>query len=165
MKTLRHVGLLACLAVLAACGKDKPAGTATALTEPQLRAFLEQVESASYTEREDEVLGAALADDVRIVWRTPGEPDEAMDKDEYLEDPEGLDSHDYSYKVDAIDVAADGKSATAKVAATETYSFEGVKYASDYEQLYRIELRDGAPLVVALEGNETSFSVDGKKIF
>jgi hypothetical protein len=164
MTALRSLALLAGLAVVAGCTQGEAAtGTTTALTEPQVRAMLERFEGAAYTPQEDEVMGAALADDVRIVWRTPGEPDEAMDKDTFLSDVDDLEDMHYAYRIDTIEVAADGQSATAEVAADESFSVDGVQYAMTYDQDYRIELRDGVPLIVSLTGDETSLAIDGEK--
>jgi hypothetical protein len=166
MTQLRTALVFVLAALLAACSNGSASvGTTTALTEPQVRAFLDKVEAAAYTEQEDAVMGPAVADDASIVWRTPGEPDESMDKDEYLSDVDGLQDPKYDYEIVEVQVAPGGKSATAKVAATESYGIEGVRYESTYDQDYRIELRDGVPLIVSLVGNETSFAIDGEKQF
>ena len=164
MTALRTAALVAMAALAAACSQGQATtGTTTALTEANVRAFVEEMEKASFTEREDEVYGAALADDVRITWHAQGEPDETMTKDEFLEDPEGLDHHEYAYDIGEIAVAADGKSATVAITGSESFGFEGAEYEIAFDQTYRIELRDGTPLVVALDGTETSVMIDGEE--
>jgi hypothetical protein len=164
MKRLRTASLLACMALVAACGRGEAASEpVTALTEPQVRAFLDRFEASAYTEREDEVMGAALADDASIVWRTPGEPDESMDKEEFLSDVVGIENQQYHYEIGDIVVAPGGQSATAAVTANDSFEVEGVKYEIAYDQDYRIELRDGVPLIVSLVGEETALTIDGEK--
>jgi hypothetical protein len=160
---LRTVVLSACLALVGACGQGSAAtGTTAALTEPQVRGFVEAIEASSYTDRERDVLDPALADDFKITFREPGEPDEVMDKDEYAQDAD-IDNVDYRFKVGDVRVAADGQGATAEVQVTVGFDADGTRYEESSRADYAIELRDGEPKVVAIVSDSTSLSIDGKK--
>ncbi len=170
MKALRTAFVFACVALVAACSDGSAvAGTTTALTEPQVRAFVDEVEAATYTDDDRAVTEPALADDFRITWRSPGDPVESMGKDEYiqdLEDTRGLiEDVEYSYTVGDVRVAADGRSATAEVVANETLTYDGSVGSASMDQVYEIELRDGHPQIVAITSQTTSLTVDGEKQF
>ena len=163
MTPVRTAFALALAALLAACSDGSASvGTTTALTEPQVRGFVEAIEASSYTDRERDVLDPALADDFRITFREPGEPDEVMDKDEYAQDVD-IDNVDYQYRVGDVRVAADGASATAEVQVTLAFDADGTRYEESSRADYTIELRDGEPKVVAIVSDSTSLSIDGKK--
>jgi hypothetical protein len=163
MKSLRIALALACMAIVAACSNGSASvGTTTALTEPQVRGFVEAIEASSYTDREREVLDPALADDFRITFRQPGEPDEVMDKDEYAQDAD-IENVDYRYRVGDVRVAAGGASATASVEVTAAFDADGTRYEESSRADYTIALRDGEPKVVAIVSDSTSLSIDGKK--
>ena len=169
--TLRLALAGAAVALLAACTQGEAAtGPTSALTEPQVRAFVDKVEAATYSGNDRAVTEPALADDVKVTWRTPGEDTIVWAKDEFLEeavDTEPADGVvvDYDYEIGAVDVAADGKSATAKVAVTESFEYDGSTYVEASDQVYRIELRDGEPKIVALEADSKSLKIDGEEQF
>ena len=164
MTALRAVLLSACVALLAACGQGSATpGNTTALTEANVRELIEKVEASSYTDQEREVMDPALSDDFRVTFHSPGQPDESMDKQEYAQDVEGMEDVQYAYKIGKVRVAPDGKSATVDLSISEAFEDEGTLYASTADQVYRVELRNGHPMIVALESNETSFSIDGEK--
>jgi hypothetical protein len=170
MKSVRAAIALACVALVAACSDGSAkAGATTALTEPQVRALVEKVEAATSTENDRAITEPLLADDLRVTWRTPGEPTEELDKDEFLEELDETLSEvgdmDYAYQIGAVSVAADGKSATAAVAVTESFDYQGSHVVATSDQVYRIELREGEPKIVALEADTTGVSVDGAKQF
>ena len=163
MTALRTVVLSACLALVAACGSGSAAtGSVTALSEPNVRGFVEAIEASSYTDQEHEMLDPALTDDFKITFREPGEPDVVMDKDEYTQDAD-IDNVDYQYKVGDVRVAADGASATADVQVTAKFDADGTRVEESSKAVYTIELRDGAPKVVAIASDSTGLSIDGKK--
>ena len=170
MKALRTAFAIACVALVAACSDGSAtAGATTALTEPQVRAFVDKVEAATYTDDDRAVTEPALADEFRITWRSPGQPVETLTKDEYLQDLEDtrdtIEDVDYSYTIGEVRVAADGQFATAKVVANETLTYDGSVGAATMDQVYEIELRDGAPQIVAINSQTTSLTVDGEKQF
>ena len=170
MTSFRAAIALACVALVAACGDGSAnAGGTTALTESQVRALVEKVEGATYTDDDRAITEPALADDLVVTWRTPGEPAQELDKDEFLQDLEDTDQEvggmDYRYKVGDVRVAADGQSATAAVAVTEEFDYQGSHVVATSDQVYRIELRDGEPKIVALEADTTGMTVDGAKQF
>ena len=163
MKPMRVALALVLAALLAACGKGSAnTGTTTALSEPQVRGFVEAIEASIYTDRERDVLDPALADDFKVTFRVPGEPDAVMDKDEYAQDAD-VDNVDYRYRVGDVHVAADGATATVDVEATEKYDADGTHVEETSKQVYSVALRDGEPKVVAITADSTSLSLDGKK--
>jgi hypothetical protein len=163
MKPVRTASALVFAALLAACSNGSASvGTTTALSEPHVRGFVESIEASVYTDQERDVLDPALADDFKVTFRAPGEPDEVMGKDEYAQDAD-IDDVDYHYSVGDVHVAADGASATADVQATEKYDADGTHVEESYKQVYTIELRDGEPKVVSIVSDSTSLSLDGKK--
>ena len=160
--TPRLALVAATAALLAACAQSS--GTTTALTEPQVRALVEKVEAATGTQFDAEVTGDAMADDATITWR--GVETVVLKKDEFIEDmadtADAVEDHEYSYKVGAVRVAADGESATADVAVTSAFDFEGQKVEESADQVYTIELRDGEPKVVSIVSTTTRLTIDGE---
>ena len=163
MTSMRNLLALALAALLAACSDGSAnAGATTALSEPQVRGFVEAIEASVYTDQERDVLDPALADDFKVIFRAPGEKDEVMDKDDYAQDAD-IEHVDYQHHVGDVHVAADGASATVDVQATEKYDADGTHVEESFKQVYTVELRDGEPKVVAIVSDSTSLSLDGKK--
>jgi hypothetical protein len=169
MSALRNALFATAFALLAACGKGEATSAPVAvLTEPQVRAFVDKVEAATYSGDDVATVESTFADDVKITWRTPGEETVEWDKDRYLGEVVEAEAEvdvEYSYKIGAVKVAADGKSATVDVYAKETFDYDGSRYEEASDQVYRVELRDGQPVIVALEADSTSLKIDGEEQF
>ena len=169
MNALRNAWLATAVALLAACGQgEATTGSVSKLTEPQVRAFVDKVEAVTYSGDDAATIKSTFADDVTITWRTPGEETVEWDKEKYLREVVDMDADvdvEYSYKIGKVKVAADGKSATVDVVANEAFDYDGSRYEEASDQVYRVELRDGQPMIVALEADSTSLKIDGEEQF
>jgi hypothetical protein len=170
MKSLRVALAVAAVALVAACSDGSAkAGAVTALTEPQVRAFVDHIEQVTLTDANAQVTGDALADDARITWAMTGTDPEVMDKatymDEYVTATADVEDEAYSHSIGAIQVAGDGKSATAEVETKYAYTLDGARNEEATSVKYAIELRDGEPLIVAVDANTHGLTIDGKQQF
>lgn len=149
---MQHLRRILALAALAAPLLAAPAAAdPRPLTEPEVRAFVAEVESAAAA-RDVERIGATMAADCRIEIRTHFEGREhvvTMSKDEYL----GMldkgfsgfrDLQSYAYDIEPTAIRIEGAHAATVVGRVrEDLVIRGVESATLSDETWRVERRDG----------------------
>lgn len=162
--------LLTALA-LGGLGDGNAAGNGR-LTETQVNGVVAAMEQAAKS-RDARTVASYMADDCVITTSIPTKDGSKKvtrkDKRQYIADDateqKGRSGYEYETAKPAIDFDASGKTAKASYKVRETFTEKGRKIQVVAYEIATVELRDGKPMVTAMDVDAVAMSIDDRRVF
>lgn len=148
------------------------AADGTRLTEAQVGGVVAAMEQAA-RKRDARTVASYMADDCVITTSIPAKDGSRKvtrkDKRQYIADDaterQGRSGYEYETAKPSIELDASGKVARASYKVRETFTEKGRKIQVVAYEIATVELRDGRPVITAMDVDAVAMSIDDRRVF